>query len=191
MNDRNKENKPKKILIAYASQYGSTAEVAQAIGKALQEEGCLTKTEWVAQIDKIDEYDAIIIGSAIQFDKWMPEATDFVLQHQDQLSKLPVAYFFTCLTLSRSNEKTERQASGYADKLLALSPTVKPVSIGRFAGTLNFSKMSIFRRTLFRSFSLVTGIKEGDYRDWDAIHSWAKHTQTNLLDQHTESLLSA
>jgi menaquinone-dependent protoporphyrinogen oxidase len=71
----------------------------------------------------------------------MPEATEFVTANQNTLSKLPVAYFFTCLALSLQAGKGEKQAMVYSDKLYSLVPQVKPLSVGRFAGVLDYSKM--------------------------------------------------
>lgn len=163
-----------KILIAYASHFGTTGEVAEAIGDALSQEGYAVVTEWVKNVKELGEYDAVVVGSAIQYDKWMPEAADFVIANQNILEKIPVAYFFTCLTLSKRNEKTERQARGYSDKLYALAPRVKPVDIGRFAGAVDYRQMSFFLRLIFGSLLFVMGVKEGDYRDWAAIRTWAK-----------------
>lgn len=172
-----------KILIAYASEFGTTGEVAEAIGEVLCQDGNTVETKWVKNVKDLNGYDAVIIGSAIQYDRWMPEATRFVTANQHILSKLPVAFFFTCLVLSRKTEKAEHKAMGYSDKLYSLVPQVKPVDVGRFAGVLDFSKMSFFFRLLFKGFSLITGVQEGDYRDWDAIHSWAKGIHFKLSDE--------
>lgn len=155
----------RKILVTYATQFGTTAEVAETISEVLCQDGAVVETKWVKEVKSLNNYDAVIIGSAIQYDKWMPEAAEFVRANQQLLSQLPVAYFFTCLTLSKRTVKTERQAMAYADKLVALAPHVKPVGVGRFAGVLNYSKMSLFFRLMFVFISLITGVQEGDYRD--------------------------
>jgi menaquinone-dependent protoporphyrinogen oxidase len=170
-------------LIAYAGQFGTTGEVAEAIGDTLSQEGHIVETQWVKNVKDIGEYDVVVIGSAIQYDKWMPEATDFVIANQNILAKLPVAYFFTCMTLSKRNEKTERQAMGYSDKLYSLAPDVKPVDIGRFAGAVDYSKMSFFLRLILGGILTVMGVKEGDYRDWDAIRTWARNIELKLVQK--------
>ena len=173
----------RKILVAYASQFGTTGEVAEAIGKILCQAGATVETKWVKNVKDIKNYDAIIIGSAIQYDRWMPEATEFVAANQNILSKLPVAYFFTCLVLSKQTEKTEHKAMVYSDKLYALAPQVRPLSVGRFAGVLDYSKMSFFFRLIFKVISSITGVPEGDYRDWDTIRSWAKSVHYKLSNE--------
>jgi len=179
------------ILVAYASQFGSTTGVAETVGDVLAETGATVETKWIKDVTELTAYDAIIIGGAIQYDRWMSEAAAFVTTNQDILSNLPVAYFFTCLTLSKRTEKTERQALAYADKLIALAPQVKPIDIGRFAGVLNYSKMPILYRGMFRAISLITGVKEGDYRDWRAIRAWAKDAATKLIPEQTKLFIPA
>lgn len=190
MKDQTSKNS-RKILVAYASQFGTTREVAEAIGDVLCQNGIEVETKWVKDVKSLTEYDAVIIGSAIQYDKWMPEAAEFVRLNQQQLSQLPVAYFFTCLTLSKRTEKTERQALAYADKLIALVPQVRPISVGRFAGVLNYSKMSLLFQLMFRIISLITGVREGDYRDWEAIRSWAKDMHVALSDEQEKPVAFA
>jgi len=185
----NEQKNRRKILVAYASQFGSTGEVAQAIGDILSLEGNDVETIWVKDVTDLDRYDAVIIGSAIQYDKWMPEARKFVTDNQKILSKIPIAYFFTCLTLAKRNEKTEQQAMAYADKLITLAPQVQPVGIGRFGGVLNCNKLPFHYRLLFRGMSLATGVKEGDYRNWNIIHAWAKDMYSELVDEQTETFL--
>lgn len=170
----------KNILITYASGYGSTAEVANNIGKYLSEEGLLVSVLSAADIENLNQYDAIIVGSPIQYDRWMPEVRSFVIDNQEHLSKVPVAYFFCCLTLAIRTDGTEKKARQYADKLYDLSQLVKPMSIGRFAGVLDLKKMSFPMRVVFKIFSMIVGIKEDDYRDWSEICQWSKDVATKF-----------
>jgi menaquinone-dependent protoporphyrinogen oxidase len=163
-----------KILIAYASDCGTTGEVAVAIGDALCEDGNTVETLWIKNVKDINNYDAVIIGSAILYEKWMPEAREFVKNNQDTLNNMPVAYFITCMALSSKEDAAMQQAIEYADKISDLEPQFKPVCVGNFAGALEYSKLSFFKRMLTKAAMGSHKVKEGDYRDWDAIRSWAK-----------------
>ncbi len=169
-----------KILITYASKLGSTGEVAEAIGEVLCQEGNTVETKWVKNVKNLKNYDAVIIGSPIRYDKWMSEAKDFVKANQKNLQQLPVAYFFTCLVLHKLNQKGDLEAKKYSEKLQALVPRVKPVSIKGFAGVLDYSNMGFFSRLIMKVILYKKGVKEGDYRDWDAIRSWAKNIHFKL-----------
>jgi menaquinone-dependent protoporphyrinogen oxidase len=169
-----------RILIAYASNSGSTAEVATAIGEALCEEGNTVETKWIKNVKAIDNYDAVIIGSPILYENWMPEAREFVKHNQNILKNMPVSYFITCMAMSRKEEAGLQQAIEYSDKLIALVPQVKPISVGRFAGVLDYSKIPFFTSILVKVVMASHKVKEGDYRDWNAIRSWAKSIDFHL-----------
>lgn len=170
-----------KVLVAYASQYGSTSEVAAAIGEHYCERGLTVDVELMANIQDLTPYRAVIVGGPIQSEAWMPDAASFVETHQAALSKVPVAYFLTCMTLglTEGTPEVRRTVAGYLDPVLEQVPTVKPVDIGLFAGALDYSKMSYAMRVLYRAFS--EDDTDGDYRDWDAIKAWAIEAQSKLL----------
>ena len=170
------------ILIAYASQLGTTGEVAEAIGEALCQAGNTVATKRVNNVKDLHGYDAVIVGSAILYERWMPEAAKFVKANQKVLQQLPVAYFFTCLALHTLNTQGDLAAKKYSDTLQALVPHVKPASIGGFVGVLDYRKMGCISRVLMKIILCNKGIKEGDYRDWDAIRAWAEDTQLKLWE---------
>ncbi len=161
------------MLVAYASSFGTTGEVAEAIAETLFAAGATVEVGRLKEARHLSKYDAVVIGSAIQYDRWMPEAREFVLANQDKLAEVPVAYFFCCLTLTQQTLKAETKAAGYADDLVALSPLVTPVSVGQFAGVLDYSQMPWYARLPARIIMTVMGVSEGDHRDWAAIRAWA------------------
>jgi len=167
------KHKKRKILIAYASEYGSTEGVAKMIGKTLCCVDSRVDIKYIGSIDNIDGYEQVIIGSPIQYDTWMDEAKTFAHTYEKELSVLNVSYFFTCLTLSKKSKKTIKQAQRYADNLSRLNSNIRPQSIGQFAGVLDYSKFSFSFRLLARGMFTILGVKEGDYRDWNAIVKWS------------------
>ncbi len=169
-----------KVLVVYDSEAGSTGEVADFIGNIFSQNGCIVEIKNVRETVDLTSYDRIVIGSPIRYDKWMPNARKFVKNNQEMLSKIPVAFFFTCLVVSTKTDKTARQAKGYSDKLYDIAPLVKPVSVGEFAGVLDYSKLTFFSRMILKLYLVILRVregdrsigKEGDYRDWHAIRSW-------------------
>ena len=99
-----------KILVTYASMYGSTGDVADAIGRALCRNGAQVDVQHLKSTSEVEGYHAVVVGSAIRSSKWLPEAIEFVEGHRKTLSEMPVAYFLSCLTLSQSNEETRKKA---------------------------------------------------------------------------------
>ena len=55
----------KKILVAYASKYGATAEIAEKISTVLNEAGLSTSVSSVKEVRGLASYDAVILGSAV------------------------------------------------------------------------------------------------------------------------------
>jgi len=163
----------RKILVTYASDYGSTQGVAEAIGKVLCSDEVGVDVVYVENVKSVKGYEQVIVGSPIQYDTWMNEAKEFLNTYEIELSTLPLAYFFTCLTLSKKSATTIKQAQGYADDLLKLNPKIEPQSIGQFAGVLDYSKFSVAFRFLARGMFTILGVSEGDYRDWNAIEKWS------------------
>lgn len=162
-----------RVLVAYASEFGTTGEVAQAVAERFCQVGATTDTKRIRDVDDLSTYDAVVIGGAIQYDNWMSEARDFVTSNEDVLATIPVAYFFTCGTLSDTSPKAIDKANGYANKLETVSQRVNPTSIGQFAGVLDFSRMNLRTRIGLWPIFKIMGASEGDYRDWTAINTWS------------------
>ena len=162
-----------KILVAYASRAGSTAGVAEAIGKTLSENGLQVDVRPMKDIEDITSYQAVIAGSAIQNKQWLPEAMQFMQTHKAALSQKPFAAFLVCMTLAMKN--ADQYRGFVSDFLQPVRALVKPLSEGLFAGVLDIGKVpSVSDRFKFR-LSVLFGVwSEGDHRDWNAIRSWAE-----------------
>lgn len=167
-----------RVLVAYDSRLGSTAEVAAYIGSVLGEEGASVDVVQIDSVGDIGQYDRVIVGSAIRYDRWLPEATAFVTANREALGRVPVALFFTCLALASGSPKGERKAASYAEQLRKLLGEAPDVQVGGFAGVLDPSRGPLWTRVLLRVIALVSGIAPGDYRNWDAVRTWTKQSVT-------------
>jgi menaquinone-dependent protoporphyrinogen oxidase len=164
------KNMGKRVLVTYASKYGSTGGVADAIGKELCSKDLATDVVQIKNAGNVSSYQGVVIGSAIYRGKWLPEAVDFVEKNRDVLRQVPVAYFLVCMTLSRPTEENRAQVLSYMDPILKVVPEIKPVGIGTFAGALDYSNLSWINKKILES----KGSPEGDFRDWNAIRTWAR-----------------
>ena len=83
-----------KILITYASRSGSTAEIAEAIGKTLSQRGAQVEVLPMTQVTDLAPYQAIVAGSTIHGQKWLPEAMTFVSDHRPswRANPLPLSW---------------------------------------------------------------------------------------------------
>ncbi len=164
---------PSKILVTYASRTGSTAEVAEAIGRTLSECGAQVDVLPMQEVKDLAPYQAVIAGSAISQSRWLPEAVQFIRTHQSTLMHKSFAMFTVCITLAMKDGEQYRPAvQGWVAPMRSL---VRPVSEGLFAGRLDFSKLPFNWDTLLFRVSVMLGVfPRGDHRDWNAIRSWAE-----------------
>jgi menaquinone-dependent protoporphyrinogen IX oxidase len=113
-----------------------------------------------------------------------------------------VAYFFTSMLLARADAQekdfpiplyidpplkatssTDRKhtLSYYVRPVLNEAHRIKPVHIGFFKGKLDFNTLGFLNMMTMRLITtLVKEVKEGDFRDWDAMRSWAKQVYPML-----------
>jgi len=164
-----------KILVAYATKAGSTAEVAAEIGRVVESKGdCKVDVHPVGKVKEVGGYDAVIIGSAIRAGKWLPEATKFVEEHRDALSQVPVAYFLVCLTMMEDTEEKRREVAAYLDPVREM---VQPVDVGLFAGVMDYAKLPFIFRLMMKAMKSP----KGDFRNWEAIRDWAGQVRDRLV----------
>ena len=162
---------PDKILVTYASRAGSTVGVAEAIGQTLAEGGAQVDVRPMTEVKDVSPYRAVIAGSAIQDNAWLPEALQFMRQHRTALAQKPLAAFMVCMTMSMKNEKAREAAANWMQPVRAIVP---PVREGYFAGALDLSKIPSLRKRMMFAISVRLGVwSEGDHRDWDEIRTWA------------------
>ena len=166
------KNIGKRVLVTYASKYGSTGGVADAIGKELCGKGLAADVALIRNAGDLGLYQGVVVGSAIYKGKWMPEATDFVKENRAILRRMPVAYFLVCITMVRPIEENRAVALSYMDPILKAVPEIKPLDIGTFAGALDYNKLSWLNKRILKA----KGAPEGDFRDWNSIRTWGQES---------------
>lgn len=159
----------KRILVAYATKCGSTAEVADVIAHELKEVGESVDVRNVADIEDLSPYDAVVLGTAVRMGQPLPAAKRFVRQHRDALAKMPFALFSLGITMNEDTPEHRTEAQGY---LASLTSVVQPVAVGLFGGKVDPARLSPFWR-LITSFIKTGDMAPGDHRDWQAIRLWA------------------
>ncbi len=168
------------ILVTYATRTGSTAGVAETIAHMLIESGLQVDICPMSEVKDLSPYRAVVAGSAIQGQKWLPEAMQFVKANRAALSRKPFAAFLVCITLSMDG--AEKFRPGVSEWMAPVRALVRPVSEGLFAGALDFRKTPFSLNSLLMRVPVLMGIwKQGDHRDWQAIRAWAEQTRPLLL----------
>ncbi|OKL46512.1 flavodoxin [Boudabousia liubingyangii] len=153
-----------KILVAAASKHGSTLDVRDRIAKALSEGGHEVVTEAPQNVETLEGYDAVVLGSAVYITQWMSPAKDFIARFTEELRHLPVWAF--SVGLSGVPKGNVQDPSRVGPALIE----VAPVEQKTFAGKLDPTKLNLRERSIAR----LGGAIEGDYRDWAEIDAFAQ-----------------
>lgn len=159
----------KRILVAYATKTGSTVGVASAIGETLAGRGYAVDVKPINEDPEVAGYQSVIIGSAVNGGKWLPEAVQFVQRRQGALSQLPVAVFCVHIMNLGSDEQSRANRLAYLD---AVRDLISPTGEAYFAG------MGMDPKTTSPVVRWIAGLfkitAEGDCRDWGKIRTWAQ-----------------
>lgn len=153
-----------KVLVTYSSVHGATAEIARSIALTLCRTGMETDVHPVSEVRAVNEYDVVILGSAVYGGKWRTEATEFLRQFALPLYDRNV-WLFQSGPLGHSAQGIVRALP------LDVSIYAEYLRIGGFAtfgGKLDVQSGGPVARFLARA-----GFA-GDYRDFTAIRLWAE-----------------
>ncbi|MFH1085315.1 MAG: flavodoxin domain-containing protein [Chloroflexota bacterium] len=161
---------PKKVLVAYASRAGSTAEVAAAIGEALCAAGLAAEVRNVKRVPDLRGYDAVVLGSAIRMGRPLGEATRFARRNAAALAQMPVALFSVCAALQ---EDTPANCDKAREQTAPLTQALPAALVAQFAGKIDLATLPWLLRVMLRKAGESEDLKLGDYRDWNGIRAWA------------------
>jgi menaquinone-dependent protoporphyrinogen oxidase len=169
-----------RVLLCYGTRYGSTAEAAQEMSKAIQELGIkvdLVDLKNGPPSGPLHDYDLVIVGSGIQAGRWTKAPLDFISHNTDALAKIKVALFVVC-GYAGSPDKCQIAQREYLDNIAASYPSLNVISTGLFGGVFDFKKYNFAVRTLVRSImkKQIQGNEVPevvDFRDLGKVRAWA------------------
>ena len=157
------------ILVAYATRYGSTQEVAQTIVEILQKEGFKVDLVPARKVNSLDGYMAVVLGAPLYMFRWHNDARHFLSQHQIALTTIPIPIAVFALGPFHDKEEELQSARAQLNKELFKYPWLEPASIEVFAGKFDPDSLRF-------PYNLIGPLKKlpaSDERDWTAIRSWA------------------
>lgn len=158
-----------KVLVSAASLHGATAEIAQAIGQALSEQGFTVGVIPPGDVRSLDGYDAVIIGSAVYMGHWLDPAKDFVDRFRGALADHPV-WLFSSGPVGKPSSKLAQSMDQDPADLSGIVEAIRAQDHRRFAGKLDRKHLHLPQRA---SLLVFRGL-EGDFRDWADIRQWAQ-----------------
>jgi menaquinone-dependent protoporphyrinogen IX oxidase len=164
-----------RVLVTAASRHGSTHEIADALARRLQEaagDRGLTAAALHAE-NRPDPagFDAVVLGSAVYGGSWLEPARDLAHQHVAVLRARPLWLFSSGPIGAPPYPPDEPYDTATLTGLLA------PRGHRVFPGRLEPSRLSAPER------AVVTAMRApvGDFRDWDAVGTWAVEIAAELI----------
>ena len=165
-----------RVLVCVASRHGATAEIGQAISIALSGQGYAVTMLPPDQVRSVEDYHAVVLGSAVYTGHWLGPAKDLASRCRDALACRPVWLFSS----GPVGDPSGRLAQGMAQVPVEI-PRIRVALHARdhrmFAGKLDRKKLNPAQRL---SLLVLRGL-DGDFRDWAEIQDWAE----SIADQLT------
>jgi menaquinone-dependent protoporphyrinogen oxidase len=161
------------VLVGYATRYGSTQEVAEAVAARLRECGLAVDVQPQRKVRTLAGYSAVVLGAPLYMFRWHKDALRFLSRHQ-VLTERPVAVFALGPVHDPYDEKEWQDSRAQLDKELAKFPWLTPVALEVFGGRYDPAKLRF-------PISLFAGNEPAsDLRDWTAIRAWASNLAAKL-----------
>lgn len=167
----------RRVLVAYASKHGSTAEIAKRIGEVLRKAGLLADVMPAERATNLVHYGAVVLGSAVYIGRWRKEATKFLEENVDALAKREV-WLFSSGPTGEGDAVELVDGRKIPDSMQHIVNRIKPQDIAVFHGVLDFTELSFIERWVVKRVDAPTG----DFRNWDEITSWAQSIAETLKE---------
>jgi menaquinone-dependent protoporphyrinogen oxidase len=171
----------RRVLIAYGSAHGSTAEIAEWIGETLRGNNFIAEVHPAADVHFLEGYDAVVLGGALYATRWHRDARRFVRRHRHALRSRPV-WLFSSGPLDDSADRDD------------IPPTRGVARIARrirARGHMTFGG-SIANNDGFMARSMAKKMERTDFRNVALVKAWANDLANALDagDARSESLVA-
>jgi menaquinone-dependent protoporphyrinogen oxidase len=152
---------PVRVLVAYASKLGSTAEISRTIAAVVGSVGHIAEAKSVREVRSLEGYDAVILGSALYAAHWQRDANKFIDRHREALAARPV-WLFSSGPLDAKQAAANLPITSHAAAIVEGVPYREHRTFGgRLAEDAPVDPQVLKTHPI------------GDFRDWAAIHDWA------------------
>jgi menaquinone-dependent protoporphyrinogen oxidase len=195
---------PARVLVAYATKHGSTAELADWIADEVREAGADVDVSPVTAAPPLAGYDAVVLGGPMIMG-WHKDARRYLKQHAGELSGKPTALFITAASLTETGEEQidgipvtkdpwlvkeprDRAKLSYKENYAVpqhylkdafeAAPGLRPVAAAFFGGSLDLTTMNLFEKLFVM---LAIRATPGDARNQKAVRAWAREVTPELL----------
>ncbi|MFF1442794.1 flavodoxin domain-containing protein [Streptomyces sp. NPDC058295] len=151
------------VLVTYGSTNGSTAQIAEAVAGVLRKDGLTVDALPAGAVTSVASYDAVVVGGGLYAGRWQKDARRFVRRHRHLLAERPVWFFSSGPLDASASERDIPPVRGVRRAMTRLSVQEHVT----FGGCLEEGAKGRVAGMILRSG------KGGDFRNFDAIETWA------------------
>lgn len=165
------------VLVAYSSKRGSTAEIAETVAATLRREGLGVCLKPVEDVDNLDQFDAVVLGSAVYMKRWRGDAKHFLKKHRKALRQMPFWVFSSGPVGDPAKDNPDwMEPPKLAEKVEEMGGRAHVV----FGGCVPAEPKGFMER------AMAEGVPKQyrDRRDWVQIREWAHEIATQLAAAH-------
>jgi menaquinone-dependent protoporphyrinogen oxidase len=164
-----------KVLVAYATKYGATAEIAEKIGEVLGEAGLCVDVLAADKVREVRDYEAVVLGSGVYMGRWRKAAAKFLKANERALGEMPV-WLFSSGPTNEGDPVELLEGWRFPKSLQPVAESIGARDTAVFHGVLEAAKLGFIERWIIKKVKAPVG----DFRDWEAIRSWARAVADEL-----------
>ena len=173
-----KDARTMRMLIGYASRFGSTRDIAIRIADTVRTRGNDVDLRSVDEISDFDRYDAVVFGSGVYDGSWTVEATELMRRHAAVLARKPV-WLFSVGSFGDRHPIVGGLIKKEPKEISEFEQLLHPRDYRVFAGVIDLDHWPAWGRLLFKAL----GGHAGDNRQWPDIDAWAEEIAHQLRPQ--------
>lgn len=158
-----------RVLVAYATKYGATREIAERVAATLTHSGLEVTLQPAAQADPPLAYAGVVLGGAVYAGRWLAPAAAYLKTHAADLAARPT-WLFSSGPTGRGDPVTLMQGWRFPADLQPLADLIHPRDVAFFHGAIWPQKLNFAERLILKALKAPTG----DFRDWAHIEGWAR-----------------
>lgn len=151
-----------RVLVAFGSRRGGTEGLADKIAGVLRAEGLDVTCLRAEQVEEVTAFDAVVLGGALYFGRWVHEARRFARRHAAALRARPV-WLFSSGPLDATTQQADlppvRSVASVMTRLGARGHAT-------FGGRLAADATGVLASAMAKSHA-------GDWRSWDRVTAWS------------------
>jgi menaquinone-dependent protoporphyrinogen oxidase len=152
-----------RVLVTVASRHGGTREMGTAVAGVLRGAGHEVAEVEPDDVDSLDGYDAVVLGSAVYVGRLAAALRELVDRLPAQLAARPVWLFWSGPVGEPPVPATE------PDDVGVVARRVGARDVACFAGRLERSELGLAERALVA----MIDAEPGDFRDFAEVEEWA------------------